>query len=348
MQKLYSNQLGAALAKGLAPVYLVFGEEPLQKMEALDEIRATARARGFSERQSFVVEGQFDWSDCLNEFISLSLFSDRKVIDIDIGTSKPTPASQDALKQIAGLLHPDVLLVVHASKNATEFAKQAWFKPLAEIGLQVQFYPLDDYQFMRWLKERASHMGLKLQTDALQLLQHHAAGNLLAARQELEKLALTHYGQWLDAAFLQQYLADQSHFTVFQLIDSVLAGQGEEALHRLDRLLQQDTEEVIIAWQLQKEAMTLLQLQIAEKQGLPLTDLYKKLNIWPKRQPLYQQALLRLSGNWLQFLLQELSAFDRGYKSGLLSHPAVALGHLVSLFINPLPKLFSLQNAQQH
>ena len=131
MQKLYSNQLGAALAKGLAPVYLVFGEEPLQKMEALDEIRATARARGFSERQSFVVEGQFDWSDCLNEFSSLSLFSDRKVIDIDIGTSKPTPATQDALKQIAGLLHPDVLLVVHASKNATEFAKQPT-EPLAQ------------------------------------------------------------------------------------------------------------------------------------------------------------------------------------------------------------------------
>lgn len=347
MQKLYSNQLAAALTKGLAPIYLVFGEEPLQKMEALDDIRRVAKSRGFIERQSFIVEGQFDWADCLHEFTSLSLFSDRKVIDIDLGLAKLSPASLDALKKMSHLLNPDILLIVHASKNATEFAKQAWFKPLAELGVQVQFYPLDDYQFMRWLKERASQMGLKLQTDALQLLQHHAAGNLLAARQELEKLALTHYGQWLDAAFLQQYLADQSHFTVFQLIDSVLAGQGEEALHRLDRLLQQDTEAVIIAWQLQKEAMTLLQLQQAEKQGIPLQDLYKKLNIWPKRQPLYQQALLRLSGNWLQFLLQELHAFDRGYKSGLLSHPAVALGHLVSLFINPIPKLFSLQHVQQ-
>ena len=179
MQKLYSNQLGAALSKGLAPVYLVFGEEPLQKMEALDEIRTAARAHGFSERQSFIVEGQFDWSDCLNEFSSLSLFCERKVIDIDIGINKPTPATLDALKQIAALLHPDLLVIVHASKNATEFAKQAWFKPLADIGVQVQFYPLDDSQFMRWLKERASKMGLKLQTDALQLLQHHAAGNLL-------------------------------------------------------------------------------------------------------------------------------------------------------------------------
>ena len=346
MQKLYSNQLASALQKELAPVYLVFGEEPLQKMEALDDIRAQARNKGFIERQSFIVEGQFDWADCLVEFNSLSLFSERKIIDIDLGTSKLSAQALDALKQMASLLNPDVLLLLHAAKNATEFSKQAWFKPLSEIGVQVQFYPLDDYQFLRWLKERAAQMGLRLQTDALQLLQHHAAGNLLAAKQELEKLALMHYGKPLDAAFLQQHFADQSHFTVFQLVDSVLAGQGEEALHRLDRLLQQDTEPVVIAWQLQKEAMTLLQLQQAEKSGIGFAESCKKLGIWPKKQPLYQQALLRLSPNWLQHLLQELHAFDRGYKSGTLAHSTVALGHLVTLFINPVPKLFSIQHGQ--
>jgi len=207
--------------------------------------------------------------------------------------------------------------------------------------VQVQFYPLDDSQFLRWLRERAQQLGLKLQQDALLLLQHHANGNLLAARQELEKLSITHYGQWIEAPFLQQYLADQSHFTVFQLVDSLLSGQGEEALHRLDRLLQQDTEPVVIAWQLQKELFTLLQLQSLGHS--PAADDFKSAGIWPKRQPLYQQALFRLSSNWLQFLLQELNAFDRGFKSGLISTPASALAHLVTLFINPVPKVFSLQ-----
>lgn len=343
MLKLYSNQLPAQLKKGLAPVYLVFGEEPLQKMEALDDIRAAAKAAGFTERQSFINETQFEWADFFHEINSLSLFTPRQLLELDLGTAKLTPTAIEQLKKVSTLLHPDLLLVLHAAKNAGEFAKQGWFKTLSEIGVQVQFYPLDDHQFIRWLKDRAAQLGLKLQTDALQLLQHHAAGNLLAAKQELEKLALTHHGQWLDAAFLQQYLADQSHFTIFQLIDSVLAGQGEEALHRLDRLLQQDIETVIIGWQLQKEALALLQLQTAEHLGQPLTELYKKFGIWPKRQPLYEQALLRLSAHWLSFLVQELACFDRGYKSGQLPHPQVALAHLVTLFIKPVPKVFSLQ-----
>lgn len=343
MLKLYSNQLGAQLKKSLAPVYLVFGEEPLQKMEALDDIRAAAKKQGFDDRQSFIVEANFEWADFVNELNSMSLFAQRQLLELDLGTTKLSPTALEQLKQLPPLLHPDVILVLHAAKTASEYTKHSWFKTFADIGVQVQFYPLDDNQFMRWLKDRSVQMGLKLQTDALQLLQHHAAGNLLAAKQELEKLALTHYGQWLDAAFLQQYLADQSHFTVFQLIDAVLAGLGEEALHRLDRLLQQDTEAVVIGWQLQKEALILLQLQAAEQQGLPLADLYKKFSIWPKRQPLYQQALLRLSSNWLHYLVQELACFDRGYKSGQLSHPQVALGHLVTLFIKPVPKLFSLQ-----
>jgi DNA polymerase-3 subunit delta len=340
MLKLYANQLAASLKKQLAPVYLVFGEEPLQKLESLDEIRAAARAQGFTERQSYLLEAQLDWDSLFGEFNSLSLFSDRKLIELDLGTSKITPAQQDQLKKIPAMLHSDVCLVLHAARNSGEFSKTSWFKTLSEQGVQVQFYPLDDNQFMRWLKERAQLLGLKLQTDALQLLQHHAAGNLLAARQELEKLALTAPGQWLDGAFLQQYLADQSHFTVFQLVDALLAGQGEEALHRLDRLLQQDTEPVIIAWQLQKEATTLLALQQAGQVG---DEQYKKHGIWPKRQPLYQQALLRLSPNWLHFLLQELQVFDRSFKSGQLSHPETALAHLVTLFIKPVPKVFALQ-----
>lgn len=343
MLKLYSNQLPAQLKKGLAPVYLVFGEEPLQKMEALDAIRLAAKASGFDERQSFIHEAQFEWADFFHEIHSLSLFTPRQLLELDLGSNKLPPSAQEQLKQLPAMLHQDLIVVLHAAKNATEFSKQGWFKALAEMGVQVQFYPLDDQQFMRWLKERSLQLGLRLQTDALQLLQHHAAGNLLAAKQELEKLALTHYGQWLDASFLQQYLADQSHFTVFQLVDALLAGQGEEALHRLDRLLQQDTEAVVIAWQLQKEALQLLQLQQAQQQGLALTELYKKFAIWPKRQPLYQQALLRLSPHWLHFLIQELACFDRAYKSGQLSSVETALAHVVTLFINPVPKVFSLQ-----
>ncbi len=341
MQKLYNNQLEASLKKGLAPCYLVFGEEPLQKMEAIDLLRSVAKKAGFVERQSFTLEANFDWNEFFNEFAAMSLFASQRIIELDLGSGKLTPAINDALKQVPSMLHADIILVLHAQRSASDIAKTAWYKALDSTAVQVQFYPLDDPQFLRWLRERAQQLSLKLQQDALLLLQHHANGNLLAARQELEKLAITHQGQWIDAAFLQQYLADQSHYTVFQLVDSLLAGQGEEALHRLDRLLQQDTEPVVIAWQLQKELFTLLQLQ--QLGTNPSADDFKSAGIWPKRQPLYQQALLRLSSSWLQFLLQELNAFDRGFKSGQLSSIHTALAHLVTLFINPVPRLFSLQ-----
>lgn len=341
MQKLYNNQLEASLKKGLAPCYLVFGEEPLQKMEAIDLLRSVAKKAGFVERQSFTLEANFDWNEFFNEFAAMSLFASQRIIELDLGNGKLTPAINDALKQVPSMLHADIILVLHAQRSASDIAKTAWYKALDSTAIQVQFYPLDDQQFMRWLRERAQQLSLKLQQDALLLLQHHANGNLLAARQELEKLAITHQGQWIDAAFLQHYLADQSHYTVFQLVDSLLAGQGEEALHRLDRLLQQDTEPVVIAWQLQKELFTLLQLQ--QLGTNPSADDFKSAGIWPKRQPLYQQALLRLSSSWLQFLLQELNAFDRGFKSGQLTAVHTALAHLVTLFINPVPRLFSLQ-----
>lgn len=341
MQKLYNNQLDASLKKGLASCYLVFGEEPLQKMEAIDMLRAAAKKNGFDERQSFVLEGNFDWNEFFNEFAAMSLFATQRVIELDLGSNKLTPVINDALKQLPAMLHQDVILILHGQRSASDLAKTVWYKALDTTAVQVQFYPLDDSQFLRWLRERAQQLGLKLQQDALLLLQHHANGNLLAARQELEKLSITHYGQWIEAPFLQQYLADQSHFTVFQLVDSLLAGQGEEALHRLDRLLQQDTEPVVIAWQLQKELFILLQLQSLGHS--PAADDFKNAGIWPKRQPLYQQALFRLSSTWLQFLLQELNAFDRGFKSGLISTPASALAHLLTLFINPVPKVFSLQ-----
>lgn len=341
MQKLYNNQLEASLKKGLAPCYLVFGEEPLQKMEAIDLLRSVAKKVGFVERQSFTLEANFDWNEFFNEFAAMSLFASQRIIELDLGSGKLTPAINDALKQVPSMLHADIILVLHAQRSASDIAKTAWYKALDSTAVQVQFYPLDDQQFLRWLRERAQQLSLKLQQDALLLLQHHANGNLLAARQELEKLAITHQGQWIDAAFLQQYLADQSHYTVFQLVDSLLAGQGEEALHRLDRLLQQDTEPVVIAWQLQKELFTLLQLQ--QLGTNPTADDFKSAGIWPKRQPLYQQALFRLSSSWLQFLLQELNAFDRGFKSGQLSSIHTALAHLVTLFIKPVPRLFSLQ-----
>lgn len=342
MQKLYANQLAAQLQQGLAACYLVFGEEPLQKLEAIDAIRHAAKAQGYDERLSFTLDNQFDWSQLHNELGAMSLFSDKRLIELELSQKLPATAS-DQLKQLSNSLSPDIVLVLHGQRSFGEVSKLAWFKKLQNVAVQVAIYPLDDRQARQWLQQRARQLSLQLTADAFNLLQHHSAGNLLAARQELEKLALTHPNQLIDADILSDFLADHSSFTVFQLGDAILAGEGQQALHRLHRLLQQDLEPAIVIWQLQKDLQQLQQLQHSQQQGIALSQTYKQLAIWPKRQPLYQQALQRLSLSYLNYLLQELAAFDRLYKAGKLTDITTALGHLVCLFVKPVPRTFSLQ-----
>ena len=343
MQKLYANQLAQHLAGSLAPCYLLFGEEPLQKLEAIDAIRTAAKAQGFAERISFTADSQFDWQQLSNELQAMSLFADKRLIELELTQQKLSTAANEQLKALPQQLHHDIILLIHGERSHSEVSKLAWFKQLQTQAVQVPVYPLDDRQSLQWLRERARQFQLQLSSDALAMLQQHCAGNLLAARQELEKLALSALPATIDANTLSQYLADHSSFTVFQLLDAILAAQSDEALHRLQRLCQQDTEAVIIAWQLQKEALALRELAQAQQDGQALAERFKTLAIWPKRQPLYQQALSRLSLPWLDYLLAELAAFDRLYKSGRLMQTDVALAHLVSLFIHPLAKTFSLQ-----
>ncbi|CAM5223835.1 DNA polymerase III subunit delta [Alishewanella longhuensis] len=342
MQKLYANQLAAQLTQGLAACYLIFGEEPLQKFEAVEEIRLAAKQQGFLERISFSADAQFDWQALQNELSAMSLFAERRLIELELVPAKAPAGMNEQLKLLANQLHNDIVLVIHGSRSHSEVSKLAWFKQLQSQAVQVPIYPLDERQQRQWLQQRAQVLKVQLTSDALQLLQQHCAGNLLAAKQELEKLALTHPTVRVDAELFSRFLADHSSYNVFQLIDAVLTGNSAEALHRLKRLLEQDTEPVIIAWQLQKELLQLRQLSLASLQG-EVNEQFKQLAIWPKRQPLYQQAIKRLSLRWLDYILQELAAFDRGYKAGQLSDPLLALAHLVTLFCHPLARTFSLQ-----
>lgn len=344
MQKLYANQLATHLSQGLAPCYLIFGEEPLQKFEAVEDVRTAAKQQGFLERISFSADAQFDWQTLQNELSAMSLFADRRLIELELLPAKSPAGMNEQLKLLAKQLHPDIVLVIHGSRSHSEVSKLAWFKQLQEHAIQVPVYALDERQQRQWLQQRAQQLAVQLTSDALQLLQQHCAGNLLAAKQELEKLALTHPTQRVDADVFSRFLADHSSYNIFQLIDAVLIGNSAEALHRLKRLLEQDTEPVMIAWQLQKEVLQLQQLSSAIQQG-SLTELFKQLAIWPKRQPLYQQATKRLTSRWLGYLLQEVAAFDRHFKAGNVGDPLLALAHLVTLFCHPLPRIFSLQHA---
>ncbi|MDP4537090.1 DNA polymerase III subunit delta [Alkalimonas collagenimarina] len=342
MNKLYANQLPQQLQQELALSYIVFGDEPLQLQESLDHIRRQAKQQGYLERQQFKVDAQFDWGQLTSALQSLSLFSDRRLIELDLSQQKLTTASSNELKSLAALLHPDTLLLIFGDRSPAEVARQSWLKAFPANTVFVSIYPLDDQQFRQWLQQQLRQEKLQLSADAMQLFLHHCSGNMLAARQNLDKLLLTFGPCQLDEPALTAFLSDQSSFTIFQLSDALLAGHSQQAFHRLERLCGQDEEPTLIGWQLQREVQNLLQLQ--QVSAAERSALFKKLGIWPKRQPLYQQALQRLPLKWLHYIVQELAAFDRLYKGGQLPNSQLALTHLTALFIAPVAKAYSLRH----
>lgn len=341
MNKLYANQLPQQLQQGLGASYVVFGDEPLQMQESLDCIRQHVQQQGFTERQQFKIDAQFDWGQLTAAMQSMSLFSDRQLIELDLSQQKLTTTSSKELKTLAELLHPDILLLIYGDRSPAEVARQSWLKAFPTNTVFVSIYPLDEQQFRQWLQQQLRREQLQLSADAMLLFQHHCSGNLLAARQNIDKLLLTFGPCTLDEMQLTAFLSDQSSFTIFQLSDALLAGHSQQAFHRLERLCGQDEEPTLIGWQLQREVNHLLQLQQASP--TERNALFKKLGIWPKRQPLYQQALQRLPLKWLHYLVQEFAAFDRLYKSGHLQNSQLALTHLAALFIVPVAKTYSLR-----
>lgn len=223
------QQLQATLSRGLQGVYLISGEETLLVSEACDLILQQARQQGFTERSVHHVETGFKWHDVLNDAASMSLFAERKVIDLRMPSGKfDKEASQilrDWCEGSGG--NPDTLLLIRTDRLQPKQRSSAWFKAIEAAGTVVLIWPLAPRELPGWLDDRLRSRGLELQRDALLALCERVEGNLLAAAQEVEKLSLQDLPQPIGLEDLLQCLEDASRFNSFDLIDAAMAGQGE-------------------------------------------------------------------------------------------------------------------------
>lgn len=220
------EHLSSSLAKGLQPAYLIAGEETLLVQEACDAVLAAATAAGFSERSVLHVEPGFSWHELLHEAASLSLFAQRKVLDVRVPADKFDRQASDALREYLASPSPDNLLLLRSGRLDARRRAGAWFKALDQKGVVVLVWPLGRRELPGWLARRAKAAGLELDRQALAHLADRVEGNLLAAAQEIEKLALAGLPQPIDAQRLAAAVGDASHFGAFELIDAVFAGDG--------------------------------------------------------------------------------------------------------------------------
>lgn len=316
--KVFADKLPEALTKKLPAVVIVAGEEPLQHMEACDAVRAAARAHGIEERDILHVEANFAWGRLHETTASLSLFSTSKLIELRLGSQSLGQEGAKALREYAEAPGArDNVLLISMGKLDFRQQKSAWFKVLDKLGLFVPVWPVEISRLGFWLRDRAERHGLSLDLDAARLLGERTEGNLLAADQELQKLALLlPPGTRVSPAQIGGGVEDSTRYNVFTLSDACLKGERERVSRIVRGLRGEGVEAPIVLWALTRELRTLLSLHQHLEQGQSFDQACKtqKPIIFDKRRPAYQQAIARLPRQRLYKLLLFSQRLDLAVK----------------------------------
>ncbi|WP_375753100.1 DNA polymerase III subunit delta [Vibrio sp. HN007] len=308
--RIFAEKLSDNLARQLSNIYLVFGNEPLLLLESRDQIYSVAVQAGFDEKHQFVVDSNINWNDVYDCCQALSLFSSKKVIELEIPESGINAGASKELISLSDNLNEDVVLLVTGSKLTKQQENAKWFKTFNQKGIWVSCLTPDISRLPSFIQTRCFKLGLKPDPEALQMLAQWHEGNLLALSQSLEKLSLLYPDGVLTLVRIEESLSRHNHFTAFHWMDAVLAGKPNRALRILRQLEAEGVEPIILLRTLQKELQLLLELK-RESQGMNNPGaLFDKHRIWQSKRPLYNAALNRLSYKSLTHSYRELTKIE--------------------------------------
>lgn len=321
---------------GLPPLLCIFGDTPLLLDDSLQIIRQYAKQHGVDEREYHRQDSSFDWRMLSQPSSNFSLFSSHRLLELELPEGKPGREGGDALRSYAEQPVADQTLVIIGPKLKAEQLKAKWYVQLQAAAPLVEANSPERRQLPRFIAERAQRYQLQLDQQAQQLLADWFEGNLLALDQELQKLALMDLPQPLNKQAISNAAEDQSRFSVFALQEAIVAGQLEPALHRLQRLFEDDAEIAILNWMLQREWHKLTRLESAIQQGEPLTRVYPQLQIWRSQEQAYQQFLRRMqSHQQLPQAADLLRRIELAFKRDSGEQLRTLITHLVCLYCNP-------------
>ena len=322
--KLKPAQLGNHLQRyGLAPLYLLMGDEPLQRNECADTLRAFARQQGFSERIVLTVEVGFDWNNLIQYANSLSLFASKRLLEIHLNNKLPGNEGSQVLISYANHPSPQNLLLIIAHKLDANQQKTKWFTTIDNQGIIISINTLEGSLLSTWITQRLSQNGLKATAEAINILAERCQGHLLAAAQEIEKLSLLYGASTIDTTQVLEVVADSARFELFTWIDTVLKGEVQQSLRQLSGLQAEGMEPVLITWILNREIRQLCQITYALRQDhLPQQQIFKTYQIWPSRQATVLKAINRYPQPriWQQFLTK-IVQIERIVKGNAVGNP---------------------------
>ncbi len=323
-----SAQLANHLQRGLRSLYTLHGDEPLLQQEALDAIRACARTQGYTERSSHTVAGaHFDWSAVLAAGGSLSLFADKQMVEIRIPSGKPGKDGSVALQQLAQQApgNDSTLTIVTLPRLDKATRSSAWFTALDSNGVALEVLPVERAALPQWLAQRLAAQGQRVEPGeagqhTLQFFADRVEGNLLAAHQEIQKLALLFpagaQGAVLTLEQVESAVLNVARYDVFKLSEAVLGGKPERVQRMLDGLQAEGEAEVLVHYTLAEDIRALKRVKDAMAQGRPLPLALRENRIWGPKERLFERVLPRLSAAQLSQLLLAAHQVD-GIVKGL-------------------------------
>ncbi|MDY0021874.1 DNA polymerase III subunit delta [Arenimonas caeni] len=307
----FERQLGA---EPLRPVYLVAGSEPLLVQEAADALRARAREEGYGEREVFDVDTDFDWNRLSQGMASMSLFASRRLFELRMPSGKPGKEGAEALREYCAKPPPDTVLLITTQDWSRKHAGK-WTEAIAAAGHLVVFWPLKSHELGDWLQRRLRSRGLVATPDAVQQLADRVEGNLLAAAQEVDKLALLAGGsrEAIGVVRMEQLVADSSRFDVFAMVDAALAGEPARAVRMLAALRAEGEQVAGLMPMVAREVLALCKLSRAAEAGR-LAAAMRELHVWESKQAAYRRAAERHPPSRWEAFAAECGRIDRSAK----------------------------------
>jgi len=306
-----SEDLPRHLASGLKPLYVVFGDALLLAIEAADNIRAAARAAGYTERETFIAEQHFKWDELRNSTQSLSLFASRKVIDLRIPSGKPGVEGGQALQDYCTKLSPDVLTLISLPKLDWSAQKSQWFSALQQHGVVVSADDIPRNALPRWIAGRLKRQGQTADDTTLEFLADRCEGNLLAAFQEIQKLALLFPAGLLSFGQVKDAVMDVARYDIFKLSEAMLNGNAARYARILDGLRAEGTATTLVLWAVSEDIRTLGKVLQATQHGSNVGNALRDMRVRKDRQGLIENAVRRMKFPHIERAMLQAARLDK-------------------------------------
>ncbi|MEW8507356.1 MAG: DNA polymerase III subunit delta [Candidatus Thiodiazotropha sp.] len=311
--RLRNEQLAKHLQQPLAAVYLLSGDEPLQMQEAADAIRRAARQQGYSEREVLDQGSGFDWSSLNSAADTLSLFSEKRLLELRLKNGKVGTEGGKSLSAYCERPATDTLLLITLPKLDRAQTNSKWYQAVERLGVVVQIWPVEGGRLMPWIEQRLRRAGLIPEPGVVEMLADRVEGNLLAANQEIEKLLLLYGEGVISVERLIEAVADSARFDIFTLVDTLLEGNIVKGIRILNGLKAEGVAAPVVLWALSREIRLLAEMGFDIGSGKPVEKVMVERRVWDRRKPILRRALRRKADHW-QRLLVDCAHADRAIK----------------------------------